>query len=206
MTIYYFGLTCFRVQDGGASLLFDPFPENQKAGLKLPRMQNDIILYSARPEEKVSKENSFVITTPGEYEISGVFVYGIPAGGEGADQKIIYLTEIEGVRIAHLGLIKDGKLSDKQLERLEGVDILMVPIGGNDSLNAKQAAEIINELEPRVVIPMNYQLPGIKTKLNTLEEFKKEMGGKFETVDKLKIGKKDLPEEETKFFILEQSS
>lgn len=207
MTIYYFGLTCFRVQDGGASLLFNPFLSSINAGLKLPRMQNDIILYSQHPEERINKQNSFVITTPGEYEVSGVFIYGIAANGEaGSSQNIIYLAEIEGVRLAHLGSLGQTSLSEKQLECLEGVDILLVPVGGGGALNAKQAAEIISELEPRVVVPMNYQLPGIKAKLNSLEEFKKEIGGKFETVDKLKINKKDLPEEETKFFVIQAPS
>ncbi len=200
MIINWFGLTTFRIQENGTSLLFDPPAEN--VGLKLPRMQNDVILYT-HPENIKKKDNSFIIANPGEYEIKGVFVYGIPANGEVGTQKSIYLIEIDGVRLAHLGTLKQAKLSQSQLERLEGIDILLLPVGGGDALGAKQAAEVISQLEPRVVVPMNYKTPGVKIKLDILDVFKKEVSAKFETVDKLRISRKDLPEEETRFIVLE---
>ncbi len=212
MVINYFGLTSFRLQETGVSLLFNPAPSS--SGLVLPRMQNDIIVFSQAPLELPKKDNSFIISTPGEYEVKGIFIYGLEQNGqagslqlgEAGKQNIIYLLEFEGVRLVHLGLPKpQASLSAKQLERLEGVDILMVPIGGNGSLSAKQAAEVINELEPRMVIPMNYQLSGLKLKLDSLEAFKKEIGGHFETVDKIKVSRKELPEEETKFVVIEPS-
>lgn len=182
-------------------MLFDPFESN--SGLKLPRMQNDITLFS-QEQAKIKKDSSFVISSPGEYEIKEVFIYGISATfEEGEGKKIIYLVEHEGIRLAHLGQLNQVKLSEGQLETLEGVDILMVPVGNGNALSAKQAMEIISQLEPRVVVPMNYQLPGLKVKLDSLDKFKKEVGAKFETVDKLKISRKDLPEEETRFVVIE---
>ena len=115
------------------------------------------------------------------------------------------LIEAEGIRLAHLGSVKQAKFSQAQLERLDNVDILFLPVGGGDGLSSKQAAEVISALEPRLVVPMNYQIPGLKFKLENLEDFKKEVGGNFETVDKLKISKKDLPEEETRLVVIEPS-
>jgi len=200
MIIQYLGLTSFRIQENSVSILFD-LPD-EASGLKLPRMQNDIILASTKTVKKIKTDKSFVISTPGEFEVKGIFIYGINANGE-ENNKIIYLVEIAGVRVAHLGKLNQSKLSQHQLEMLEGVDILLLPVGGGEALSSKQSSEIINQLEPRVIIPMNYQLPGLKVKLDTLDVFKKEIGAKFETVDKLKISQKDLPEEDTRFIVIE---
>lgn len=192
MNIFYYGLSCFRIQNGELSLLINPYGE--ESGLKLPRQQNDIILFSEKQEKPPQKENCLIIDSAGEYEVKGVFIYGIGVNGETA-----YLIEMEGMGLVYLGAVKKTDFSAAQLERLEDADILMVPVGGGESLSAKQATELISELEPRLVIPMNYQLPGLKAKLDPLDKFKKEVGAKFEKVDKLKIAKKDLPAEETKF-------
>lgn len=170
-------------------------------------MQNDIALFTNNPEAKGKGEQSFTISTAGEYEVKDIFIYGLPADPGGSNKDgLIYLIETEGIHLAHLGKIKSTKLSEKQLERLEGVDILILPVGGSDGLKAEAAAELISELEPRVVIPMNYQLPGLKVKLDSLDSFKKAVGGNFETIDKYKVSRKDLPEEETNFIIIEPST
>ena len=198
MIINWYGLTAFRLQENGLSMVFDPDGE-----VKLPRMQNDLTLFTRTLQGR--KDSSFVINSPGEYEVKGAFVYGIPANGEAGIFKVIYLVEAGGVRLAHLGALRQSKLSQVQLEKLEGVDILLLPVGGGDALTAKQAMEVISQLEPRVIVPMNYKTPGIKAKLDGLEAFKKEAGGKFETVDKLKITRKELPEEETRYIVIEPS-
>jgi len=202
MLITYFGLNCFRIQDNNTSLLIDPF--DKKAGLELPRMQNDIVLYTQSQDlpARPLGEKTLLIASPGEYEIKDVFIYGLPASGD-KDNGIIYLIQMEGISIAHLGLIKQAKFTENQGEMLEEVDILMVPVGGGLSLSAKQAAEAVNELDPCIVIPMYYELPKLSVKLESLDKFKKEVAAKSEKVDKLKIHKKDLLQEETKIVIID---
>lgn len=203
MTILYYGLNCFRLQANGLSLLIDPFDE--KVGLTLPRMQNDILLLSqAEGLAKKSGEKTMIIRGPGEYEVQGCFIYGWPVAGEGVGQTL-YLIEAEGIKIVYLGLLHKEKLTEEQLEKLEEADILMVPVGGGESLNSAQAATLVNDLEPRIVIPMYYQLPGLKLKLEGVEKFKKELGAKSEEVDKLKISKKELPQEEIRLTIIQPS-
>ncbi len=199
MIITYYGLTCFRLQVNGLSLLIDPV--DVKTGLKLPRMQNDIMLLSHGPKSKASSDKTFLADCPGEYEIKGCFIYGIPVNNN-KESKVMFLVELEGIRIAHLGILAQPKLTETQLDKLEGVDILMVPVGGGESLTSNQATEIISDLEPRLVIPMYYQLPGLKIKLDSLEKFKKELAVKSESADKLKITKKELLQEETRMVIL----
>lgn len=202
MIITNFGLTCFRLQDNGTSLLIDPY--DKKTGLELPRMQNDIILYTQTNglAVKSAGDKTFIINRPGEYEIKNIFIYGLPATND-ADNGIVYLIQMEGIDIVHLGLMPQSKLTDRQKEMLEEPDILMVPVGGDVSLSAKQAAEIINELDPRIVVPMYYQMPKLAVKLDSLDKFKKEVAAKTEKVDKLKINKKDLLMEETKIVVIE---
>lgn len=196
MTIYFYGLNTVRLQDGGVSILIDP-SEETKASL---RSQNEIILLSGKNED-LKKNGSFVIDAPGEYEVKGIFIYAFnPAKEPG---KMAYVVEMEGIKIAHLGHLQETAFSETDLEKLEDADILLVPVGGEDGYQAKQAVTVINALEPRLVVPINYQTAGLKGKLTGVEVFKKEAGANFETVDKLKINKKDLPEEETRYVIVE---
>ena len=89
-------------------------------------------------------------------------------------------------------------------KRLENIDILLIPAGGGDYLSAKQAAETIQVIEPRIVIPLNYHLDGIKPKLGTVEAFCKEVGGKRQDANKLKIARKDLPADDMIITVLER--
>ena len=83
------------------------------------------------------------------------------------------------------------------------IDILLVPIGGVYTINTDQASEVISQIEPRIVIPMHYKIPALKVNIEGINKFSKEMGVKeTEALDKLRITKKDLPQEETKVVIL----
>jgi L-ascorbate metabolism protein UlaG (beta-lactamase superfamily) len=198
MQIIYHGLGCFRLQDGNVSVLVDPYEE--RSGLKIPKQQNDIVVYSdlAVTWRPVNKE-TFLITEPGEYEVKKVFVYALSAG----PNHLVHIIEIEGITLAHLGGVVQADLSPAILDRCKEVDILMIPVGNGSTLSAKQAQTIITELEPRIVMPMYYDLPGLKVKLEGVESFKKEVGGSVETVEKFKVSRKDLPAEDTKVIIIE---
>lgn len=198
MQIIYHGLGCFRLQDGNVSVLVDPYEE--RSGLKIPKQQNDIVVFSDlgvdwRP---VNKE-TFLITEPGEYEVKKVFVYALPAG----PKHLVHVIEMEGITLAHLGGVSQADLTPAILDRCKEVDILLVPVGNGATLSAKQAQAIITELEPRIVMPMYYSLPGLKVSLEGLDSFKKEVGGSVETVEKFKVSRKDLPAEDTKVIIIE---
>jgi len=105
-----------------------------------------------------------------------------------------------------LGDIGQESLTDEQLEELEGVDILLIPVGGEETINGTGAVKIISQIQPRIVIPMHYKIPGLNTKLEPVDKFLKEFGVSApEKMEKLKISKKDLPQEETKVIILEKT-
>lgn len=207
MTIEWFGKTCVRIITRDSTAVIDPF--GSKEGLKLPRFSPDLLLLTNGDADASSVTGEpFVIKGPGEYEVKKTFVYGIPVAhekdvpNEKNAASTLYLIEAEGISIAHLGTL-GHQLGNGEFERLEGVDILMVPVGGHGVLDAEQASAVISAVEPRIVIPMQFRITGIKDNLDTVSAFAKEMGIKdSETMDKLKITLKELPQDNMRVIIL----
>ncbi len=215
MIITWLGHACFKIQDKEVTVITDPY--GQSIGFKLPKLMADIVTVSHDHEDHNNiagvhgtSGEPFLISGAGEYEIKGVFIYGIPFWhdkNEGKERgaSIAYRIEIEGISIVHLGDLGHS-LGEEQASKLDGVDILLIPVGGKYTIGAKEAAEVINEIEPRIVIPMHYKIPGLKLDIDSVDKFLKEMGAsKAERLPKLKISKKDLPQEETKIILLEKS-
>ncbi len=216
MTITWLGHSCFKIQDKEVTIVTDPY--DSSVGFKLPRLSADIVTVSHNHYDHnntaavrgTSEKGPFIISSPGEYEIKGVFVYGIPSWhdkneGRERGENIICRIEIDGISVAHLGDL-GHTLDEEQITKLEGVDILLIPVGGVYTVGAREAVEIINQIEPRIVIPMHYKIPGLKLDIDPVDKFLKEMGaGKAEKLSKLKISKKDLPKEEIKVILFEKS-
>lgn len=217
MVIEWLGQACLKVQTkpgpgDDVTVLFDPF-DPAKVGFKLPKVTADVvaITHDHADHNNVSGVSGepFVIQGPGEYEVKQTFFYGIPGfhdNSQGSERGLntIYLMESEGLSVAHLGDFGQAELTPAQLESLEGVDILVIPVGGVYTIDGKQAAALVGELEPRIVIPIHYKVPGFNndSKLETVEKFIHELGLKAEPVEKFKVSKKDLPQEETKLVLL----
>jgi len=188
----------------------DPF--NKELGLVPPRGQANIVTVSHQHPDHNNYESlsgePLMVDGPGEYEskgvnIKGIFSYHDNQEGKERGTNTIYVIEIEGIKICHLGDLGQKKLTDEQLEEVNEVDILMIPVGGVYTLDGEGAVDIINQIEPRLVIPMHYKITGLNAKIEGAEGFLKEMGvGKKEAVDKLTLKKKDLPQEETEVVVM----
>lgn len=204
MHLSWLGQNCFKIQSEKNTLIIDPF-DPKTTGLKLSNPKADIVALTDPKtdykEVKPISENLFVISSPGEYEIKGIFIYAIPFKLKD-QQNLLYHIETEQISLGHLGNL-NRLLSETEVSSLNGVDILLLPTGGHSVLDAKRAADLISQIEPRIVIPMHYSLPGLKEKLDGVDKFCREIGScEKEKLNKLKITKKDLPAEETKFYIL----
>jgi L-ascorbate metabolism protein UlaG (beta-lactamase superfamily) len=213
MEITWYGHACFRLKDRNTSVITDPY--DKTLGLSLPRPKADIVTIShASPHHNYTagvKGEFKVVEGPGEYEIGGVFITGIHLtapkknSSDDAAQNNIYVIYMEDIAICHLGDLSHVP-TQNQVEDLGSIEVLMVPVGGQNALTAAQAAEVISLIEPYIVIPMHYQLPGLAIKLDPVEKFLKEMGlAKADTVDMLKLTKASLPEE-TQIVLLEAKS
>ena len=212
MYITWLGQSCFKLQDkigpDGATLITDPFGGD--LGLKVPHYEADIGTGSHGHHDHNNTDairgKPFIINTAGEYEIKGVFIEGVESAHDeknGAErgENIIYRIEMEDISITHLGDL-GHVLDTKQLEKLEGTDILIIPVGGKYTINAAKAVEVISQIEPRIVIPMHYKVPGLKVDIDGVEKFIKELGIKPRNEEKLKISKKDLPVEDMELVVL----
>lgn len=210
MIIQWLGQSCFKIQtkgnQGDVTVVTDPFAD--QPGLKMPRFQADIVTVSSDSELRNNidaiRGEPYVIMHPGEYETKDIFIYGVPATAEKAKSKsklTLFKIFSEDISIAHLGDLS-GALSDEQIDRLGNVDILLVPVGGGESLDTKKAAEVISQIDPRIVIPMSYKTDGQKSELNAVDDFLKNSGLKSEKLEKLKVAKKDLMAEDTRIIVL----
>lgn len=206
MNIEWRGEGCFEIATtGGHFSLITELP-NRESGLSAPRTKTDMQLsiWGDLEDTLFSQEenNRFVIAGPGEYELKDVFVSGIKINSEGTSIKTAYLIKLEEISIGYLGEITKKEITPEITGFFEGVDILLIPIGGNGMLDADGATELVNQIEPKIVIPMYYKIPGLKRKADTLEQFLKEMGVNVKPEEKLLIKKKDLGFEDTKIIPL----
>ena len=204
MEINYFGHSCFRLSErNGSSIITDPF--DASVGFSMPRLKADIVTIShdapGHNHASAIKE-ARALHGAGEYEIGGVFITGVQtaaakgkAAASRADGNTVFIFSYEDVTVCHLGDL-NAILSQAEVEALGTVDILLVPVGGGNGLNAGQAAELISLIEPSIVIPMHYKLAKTKLQLDPLAKFLKEMGlTKVEPQDTFKVTKSSLPEE-----------
>jgi L-ascorbate metabolism protein UlaG (beta-lactamase superfamily) len=216
MHITWKGQSCFQIvvsQQKGeqVKLVIDPYSD--EVGFRLPKVEADILLVSHDHADhnnaKGVEGNYFLIDAPGEYERKEVFIQGIKSfhdekEGKERGPNTIYVIEAEEIRLCHLGDFGEKELSSEQIEQIGDIDILMVPVGGVFTLDAKGAAKVIAQIEPRIVIPMHYALPKLKSKIDGLDKFLKEMGHKSAPAEeKLSIKKKDFAAEETKIVVLQ---
>ena len=207
MTISWFGQSCFRIEAKEGSILTDPFAK--EIGLKQPRIKDDVITVSHQhfDHNNVGDANpeAFIIQNPGEYEKQGIAVRGIASfhdDKQGAERgpNTIYIYKAEDMTICHLGDL-GHLLADAQVEAIGDIDVLMIPVGGTYTLDAKTAAAVIGQIEPKIIIPMHYKVPGLEVMLDGVEKFIKELGLDPEKTDKYKISKKLLPAEEMKLIV-----
>jgi len=208
MDITWYGLSCFRLRDKNITIVTDPY--DKSAGLRLPRLKADVVTLSCRNNDcdyvaAVGGE-PFLVDGPGEYEFKSTFVTGIALPGNGTQERnTVYVYEFAETRVCHLGHLKKVP-SQAQVEEIGDVDLVLIPVGGKDTIDARQAAEVISLIEPAIVVPMYYQLPGLSLDLDSVDRFLQEMGAKgVEPEESLRVTSRNMPED-TQVVILESKA
>lgn len=206
MNIIWHGQSFFRIsvqkdRNSNIELAVEPF--DKEGDLKAPKMKADIVIERESKSPNI-EGNYFSISRPGEYEIGGVFIQRVPYSKE----KSFYLIEAEGISICHLGNYDQKDIDAEHLDMMSKTDILMIPVGGRGTLDSKEAAKLVSQIEPKIVIPMNYKIPGLKDKIEGVDEFLKVMGiNSKEEFPKLNVKEKDLlTKEGTEVIILSTKS
>lgn len=213
MTITWYGQSCFRIETREATLAIDPF--SKELGLTPPRFKADLVLVTHEHPDHSNVEavadGGAPIAGPGEYESKGVSVTGIQTfhdaeGGALRGLNTAYRIVAEELTLVHLGDFGEANLREETADAIGDVDILFLPVGGTYTVGPEAAARLVAKIEPRLVIPMHYHVPGIGVKLGPVEAFLKAAGARdAERLDRLAIRRRDLPETETRFVVFSKA-
>lgn len=208
MHFIWHGNTSFRLQSKNADIIIDP--PSKKTGIKELKQKADIVLATNQSLGMVDIStvtgDPFVIAHPGEYEVKGVMMEGIDIPHE-TDGVIDYRSTVftlkdEGVSVCHLGFL-DRELKQDELDRIGVVDVLLLPIGGEDVIKPSIAMKVMNAIEPQAVIPMYYKEGGANDALASFSDFEKELSGEAEDgLDKIILKSKDFDGENTRIIKL----
>lgn len=212
MEIKYFGHACFSISEGGVTVLTDPF--QNETGLKFPDLSADAVTVShdAPPHNNTAAATGEpkIFSWPGEYETKGIHMKMIHSFHNQKDdteqlENSVTIIHWDGIRLCHLGA-QGTKLTPEQLEQVGEVDVLFVPVGGKGCLDPKKAKEVVEQIEPRIIIPMFYDVDGSKLGLGSLEAFLSVMGAKAEEeMSSFKVKRSELPEDNSKLVVLSVS-
>ena len=205
MIITYFGKQFFKIQQGEMVLAFNPVNKSSKTGITA-KFGADIALittnhpdYNGIDQLSHGERVPFTITGPGDYEVREIFVKGGMTHSMIEDKKYIntiYSLKVDNINILFLGALSDGELNKETIESMGRPDILFTPVGGKDLLDAKSASKLASILEPKLIIPMDYDDISLKA-------FLKESGEeKAQVVDKLTLKLKDLDNKEGEVIVL----
>jgi len=190
VTIRWFGHSCFLIESSqGTKILTDPLGE--ETGYPLPEVMPDIITIShehfdhnyVRPYRNRPKVIRGLTTDGTDWErieetvkdvtISNVFTYHDNKGGKKDGLNSIFILQLEGLKIVHMGDL-GHPLTEEHVKALGGIDVLLIPIGGVTTINPLEANEVIEQLKPRIVIPMHYKTPPCTFTLYTTKNFIKD--------------------------------
>lgn len=209
MDITWLGHSCFRIRGKEATIVTDPCPP--ASGYNIGKPTADIVTISHSGDNhtyvKAIAGKPVIINQPGEYEIHEAFITGVTtyqdtARGAERGKNIAFIIEMEGLRVCHLGNLGHTPTAE-QAEEMTGVDVLLVPVGGGDTIDGAKAAEVVSLLEARVVVPMHYKTDAAKGDLEPPDRFLKELGASAgEPQPKLSLNRASVPTE-TKAILLD---
>jgi L-ascorbate metabolism protein UlaG (beta-lactamase superfamily) len=181
MEITWLGHASFRLRGKDGTVITDPTPR-KTAGAS--RLTGTIVTvshqhpgHSAVPTVGGTPR---VISGPGEYEVAGIEIVGIPTfhdseRGKKRGKNIVYVIELDDIVVCHLGDLGHVPTTE-QLGQMRKIDVLLIPVGGDVTIDAAQAVEVISLLEPKIVIPMHYRTGDTESRLDTVDRFLRDMG------------------------------
>jgi L-ascorbate metabolism protein UlaG (beta-lactamase superfamily) len=210
MKIKWLGHSCFKITSSkGTRILTDPFDDN--VGYRIPSVEADIVTTSHNHYDHnyvdCVRGNFEVISKTGDYSIKDIIIKGIHTyhdseNGSKRGDNSVFVFEMDGMRICHLGDL-GHLLTQEQLDEIGKVDVLFIPVGGNYTLDATGANAVINQLNPKITVPMHFKTPALKFTLDTAENFI-EQAGNAEKLGKqvLELKLEDLRKNDKRVIVL----
>ena len=177
MKVMWHGHSCFEVKNN-VTVVTDPH-DGKSIGIRTPIVKADVLLISHDHFDhncsRVVKGDFVTVREPGERIEKGVKILGLPTfhddkEGSKRGRNIVFKFEMEGVRLCHCGDI-GHMLSTEQLKALSPVDVLFVPVGGVFTINGTQARKLVNQLKPKIAVPMHFRVGGLSLSIQTADQF-----------------------------------
>lgn len=176
--VTWLGHSCFSVRtSAGKIIIMDPY--DASVGSLPDDLEADVLTISHHhfdhDNAKAVKGRPVIVDKPGRHEFDGFSITGISSWhddqmGALRGPNLIFLLESEGIRLCHLGDL-GAMPSRDELLRLEGIDMILIPVGGTYTIGPSEADKLISAIKPKIVMPMHYSMePGIK-KLLPLSAF-----------------------------------
>ena len=164
MKIKWLGHVSFLItSDAGIRIITDPYMPNERLNYDEIKELADIVTVSHEHSDhnNVAAVGGDPEIVKGTAEVKEIKFNGIPtyhdeASGSQRGNNTIFCFEVDGIRICHLGDL-GHRLGDKEVAELDSVDIVLIPVGGNYTIDAKVATEVCGKLAPKVIIPMHYR-------------------------------------------------
>jgi L-ascorbate metabolism protein UlaG (beta-lactamase superfamily) len=203
MLIRWYGHSCFAITTAaGTRIVIDPF--DGTIGYDIPRVEADVVLvthdhYDHNYTDAMIGDPE-IINTPvsrnfKDVSITTVSTFHDDLGGEKRGPNIVFVIEADGLRMCHLGDL-GHVLTRNQLAEIGRVDVLFIPVGGVFTINACSAMEVVNQLKPKVVIPMHFKTPDEALPVDTADKFLEKAGGAECLANNfIELEADDLPEE-----------
>lgn len=178
MKIQYLGHSSFKLtSSAGTTIVTDPY--SPQIGFPMPKVEADAVTVSHHHFDHdnvaavdgnphiIDKTSNYNIN---EVEISGYKSFHDPVGGKMRGENVIFKFRVDGLTVCHLGDLGE-ECSAEIVERLLPIDVLLIPVGGNYTIDAKAAKEYVKRLMPKIIIPMHYQVKNLKVDIENINAF-----------------------------------
>src|SRR3989338_1628877 len=210
MEIKYLAHASFLIRGKSGVVVCDPY-RPEMTGINFPKVDADIVTLSHSHEDHNAVNlvggNPIVFDIPGEYEKNGIRITGYStyhdnSQGNERGKNVLFKIEMEEISILHCGDL-GHTLNDDVIEEIDGVDVLLIPVGGVYTIGAEEASQVVSKIEPSFVIPMHYANPKLNSsvfgQLASVDNFllKRGISEAVEPTKKLILKKSDIIDEET---------
>jgi L-ascorbate metabolism protein UlaG (beta-lactamase superfamily) len=211
MEIIWLGHACFRLRSQETVVITDPFPNT--IGLDFANRPASVVTIShTDPNHSNSQDvagNPKIFSAPGEYEFSNISVKGVmtPLADNSSREhrNVAYTITIEGIRICHLGALRTP-LTTSHIDELGSVDVLLVPVGGHGLVELSLIQQLMRDIDPKIVVPMQYNIPGLALDLDPVDAFlTQQSSGEIQSHPRLSVTTTNLPESVTLSLLTPQS-
>jgi L-ascorbate metabolism protein UlaG (beta-lactamase superfamily) len=197
LEITWLGRTCFRLKGREGTVITDPCPP--ESGFKIGKLDTDIATFSREADPAFSHRDALrgeplMLGVPGEFEKGGILVTGTAIKRGDGERTIAFIVELDGIRVAHLG-VPGERIPDAALKEIEGVDVLLFPVGGHGTIAPAVASDLMTALDARLAIPMLYKVGPETMDLEPIDSFLKETGTKPVPQPRVSVSKSSLPAE-----------